>query len=276
MLADYHVHTPYCGHARGKLIDYIDAAVACGLQEIGFADHLGRYYLTSTQRRRYWDWGMDQRNVARYVAELLELRELYQDRIAVRIGLEVDYVEGAEEILEPIISQYPFDFLLCSVHCIPRFGWKHLADYSKSPDSEVIYKEYFRLCRTALQSGLFHVLAHMDFVWRYISWPRREPSMPFEEIAETVRAAKAAGRAIEINANGYLWSRENTVSGGNPFDTLIAECCRSQTPVSLGSDAHDPAMVGKCFADLSAALKEKNITSISSFSEGKLLSQPLG
>ncbi len=28
MLADYHVHTPYCGHAKGKIIEYIEAAIA--------------------------------------------------------------------------------------------------------------------------------------------------------------------------------------------------------------------------------------------------------
>ena len=276
MLADYHIHTPYCGHAKGTILEYINAAVAQGLNEIGFADHLGRYYLTAPQRRRYWDWGMDERNLARYVAELLELREVFLDRIQIRIGLEADYVEGAEDILEPIVSQYPFDFLLCSIHCIPQFGWKHLASYSKTADTSMIYREYFRVARSALKSGLFHSLAHPDFIWRYIGWPQHDALMPFREIEEIVRAAGEAHRAIEINANAYLWSQSNSVDGGDPFDTLIDQCRRFQVPVSIGSDAHEPAMVGKLFPDIIGLLQHKGIRTFACFSEGKLRKEVLG
>jgi histidinol-phosphatase (PHP family) len=276
MLADYHVHTPYCGHARGKVIEYVRSAVSLGLSEIGFADHLGRYYLTPTQRRRYWDWGMDERNVARYVAELFELREMFSDRIRIRIGLEVDYVEGAEDLLEPIINRYPLDFLLCSVHCIPQFGWKHLASYSKVPDTSIVYKEYFRVARSALRSGLFNSLAHPDFIWRYMGWPQSDADLPLREIAETVAVAGETGRCIEINANGYLWSRANGSEGRDPFDVLIDQCRSLKVPISIGSDAHEPAMVGKLFTELIALLKKKGITTFTCFSEGKPRKEILG
>jgi histidinol-phosphatase (PHP family) len=276
MLADYHVHTPYCGHARGKVIEYVRAAVSLGLSEIGFSDHLGRYYLTPTQRRRYWDWGMDERTVARYVAELLELKEMFRHQIRIKIGLEVDYVEGAEDLLEPIIERLPLDFLLCSVHCIPQFGWKHLASYAKAGDTSVIYKEYFRVARAALRSGLFHSLAHPDFIWRYVGWPRSDADMPFREIEETVAVAGETGRCVEINANGYLWSLANESMGRNPFDALLEQCHDLAVPVSIGSDAHEPAMVGKLFTELIATLKKKGITSFTCFTEGKPRKEILG
>lgn len=276
MLADYHVHTPYCGHAKGKVIEYVRSAVSLGLSEIGFADHLGRYYLTPTQRRRYWDWGMEERTVARYVAELLELREMFSGRIRIKIGLEVDYIEGAEDLVEPIVSRYPLDFLLCSVHCIPQFGWKHLSSYSNTSEASVIYKEYFRAARAALRSGLFNALAHLDFIWRYVNWPTKDPVMPFREIAETVRAAAETGRCIEINANGYFWSRANASGNQDPFDTLLDQCRESGVPVTIGSDAHEPAMVGKLFPELIDALKKKGITTFTCFSEGKPQKETLG
>ena len=276
MLADYHVHTPYCGHAKGKIIEYVDAAVSLGMQEIGFADHLGRYYLTEIQRRRYWDWGMEERAVARYVAELLELREVFHDRIRIKIGLEVDYVEGAEDLLEPIVNRYPLDFLLCSVHCIPRFGWKHLSSYANHHDTSVIYKEYFRVARSALRSGLFNALAHPDFIWRYVGWPRNDSLMPFQEIAETVRTAGETGRCIEINANGFLWSQANPMENRDPFAVLIDECRRYPVPVTLGSDAHEPAMVGKLFTELTKTLLQKGVTTFTCFTEGKPRKEALG
>ena len=276
MLADYHVHTPYCGHAKGTILEYIQTGISLGLHEIGFADHLGRYYLTPTQRRRYWDWGMDERDLSRYVAELLELREIHEDRIHIKIGLEVDYIEGTEDLLKSIVSRYPFDYLICSVHCLPVLGWKHLADYSKSVDTTFVFQEYFRVARAALRSGVFNALAHPDFIWRYIGWPRRAATMPFDEIAGLVEAAAEAKGTIEINSNGYLWSRDHIMEEGDPFETLIDQCRRFQVPVSLGSDAHEPMMVGKLFTEVIGLLQQKGIRSFACFSEGKSRKEMLG
>jgi histidinol-phosphatase (PHP family) len=267
VLADYHIHTPYCGHAKGKIIDYVHAAIAAGLQEIGFSDHLGRYYLTKPQKKRFWDWGMDERNVARYVAELLDLREIFQDRIAIKIGLEVDYVEGVEDLIGPLVSQYPFDYLLGSVHCLPQLGWQHLSSYAKAVDTSAVYKEYFRVVRAALQSGVFNVLAHPDFIWRYIDWPR-DASMPFDQITELVRTAAQSNHVLEINANAFLWSQANPMENGDPFDTLLDRIKEYRVPVSLGSDAHEPGMVGKFFPEIIALLKKKGITSFICFTDG--------
>ncbi|MBN1131212.1 MAG: histidinol-phosphatase [Chitinispirillaceae bacterium] len=276
MLADYHVHSPYCGHARGKIIEYIHSAIALGLHEIGFADHLGRYYLTPSLRRRYWDWGMDERNLARYSAELLELREIFAEQIAIKIGIEADFVEGAEDMLGAVVERFPFDFILGSIHCIPQLGWRHLADYAELPDTSLVFKEYFRLARAALNTGMFNVLAHMDFVWRYIPWPSREQTMPFEEIALTVETASATKTVIEMNSNGYLWSRDHTVDEGDPFETIIDQCRRYQVPISLGSDAHDPLMVGKLFPELIGMLQQKGIRTFTCFSEGKARREMMG
>ena len=37
--ADYHMHTPLCGHALGEPFEYADQALKLGLTEIGFSDH---------------------------------------------------------------------------------------------------------------------------------------------------------------------------------------------------------------------------------------------
>ena len=37
--ADYHMHTPLCGHAIGSPEEYVVQAIKVGLKEIGFSDH---------------------------------------------------------------------------------------------------------------------------------------------------------------------------------------------------------------------------------------------
>ncbi|HEX3019337.1 MAG TPA: histidinol-phosphatase [Chitinispirillaceae bacterium] len=267
MLADYHVHTPYCGHAHGKIIQYVESAIQSGLHEICFADHLGRYYLSKSQKHRYWDWGMNERNIGRYFSELSDLQEIYQKEISIKIGLEVDYIEGAEELLRPYLDNFKFDFILCSIHCMPRFSWQHLSLYSKDTDTLPFYKEYFRLARQALQSPFCDSLAHLDFIWRHIALPANSHDLILQEVADIVYTAARLNRCIEINANGYIWSRTNYFANDfDPFIFLVDQLQLYNAPVTIGSDAHDPMMVGKAFEDLISLLNTRNIKTIHTFS----------
>jgi histidinol-phosphatase (PHP family) len=273
--ADYHVHTPYCGHAHGKIVDYVEAAIEAGLHHIGFADHLGRYYLSSSQRRHHWDWGMKERNVGRYIDELQELKHVYCRQIEIRIGMEIDYVEGAEDILEKALRPYSFDFLLGSIHCIPLFGWKHLSSYSRS-NPWPVYQEYFRLCRTAVESGLFDSLAHPDFVWRYVRWPSMHTEQIAAEMEKLTETAARFDRALEVNANAYLWSQLYSVDDFDPLQEFLAMARRNAAPVSIGSDAHKPQFVAKWFEHLQGVLKNAGIEQYASFKNRRREMIPFG
>lgn len=277
MIVDYHVHTPYCGHAQGKMVEYVEAAINAGMSELGFSDHLGRYYLGRLQKKRYWDWGMSEKNVDRYFNEALELKELFAGRIPIRVGLEVDYIEGAEHLVERITNRFPYDYLLGSIHCIPAVGWRHLAQYAKScMDPETIYPLYFSIARAALQSGLFQSLAHVDFVWRYIVCPKTWQAKLANYISDIVSLAVNLKTDIEINANGYVWSQSNYDDGFNPFNILLDAISAQQAKITLGSDAHAPQLVAKFFPELINLLKSKGITTVSIFDRKKRTSVSLG
>lgn len=266
MIADYHVHTPYCGHAKGKTVEYLNAAVSLGLSEIGFSDHLGRYYLARYQRKRYWDWGMRERDIARYFSELLDLKEAYEDRITVRIGLEIDYIEGAEHLAEEIVSRYPFDFLLGSIHCLPVLGWRHLSQYVKV-DPKQVYRAYFEAVAAAARSHLFQSLAHLDFIWRYVAWPDAPMQVMQEYVSNSVQIAEKNHTCIEINANGFLWAQNNRDRGYDLFDMTLDAVRKHGAAVTIGSDAHTPELVAKAFPQMIAALKGKGVDAMSVFEQ---------
>ena len=265
MKVDYHIHSPYCGHAQGSLIQYVESALLAGLDEIGFADHLGRYYLGAPQRRRYWDWGMDERLVERYVTELTDLQDTYKDRIRIRLGLEVDYIEGGEELLNAITSRYPLDFVLGSIHCLPEFGWRHLSEvHHRNP--EKVFQAYFDAAEAGIKSGCFQVLAHLDFVWRYVRWPRAGLIDVRERIAQIIALAAKEGVAIEVNANSYLWSQVYRFEEWDTFEHML-DCIRdSGAVVTMGSDAHAPKFVAKAFTQLYENLVSRTITRMATFS----------
>jgi histidinol-phosphatase (PHP family) len=263
-IADYHIHSPYCRHAQGKMIDYVNAAILYGLPEIGFSDHLGRYYLSASQKRRYWDWGMSATALERYVMEIESLQAAFKDRITIRMGLEIDYIEGAEELLRPLIDKYEFDFLLASIHCLPVFSWKHLSTFVKK-DTWPIFENYFHVARSLIQCGLFDSLAHIDFIWRYVKWPDGHTADVFAFIQEMAALAIASHMAVEINANAYLWSQLYQTGGGDPFAILVDSIHANRTHITVGSDAHKPEYTGKSLREVVEVLKKKGVSSFSTF-----------
>jgi histidinol-phosphatase (PHP family) len=246
------------------MVEYVEAAILAGITEMGFSDHLGRYYLGKAQRKRYWDWGMPERDLARYFNEVMDIKALFADRIVIRFGLEVDYIEGAEHLVENIVSHYPFDYLLGSIHCIPALGWEHLSQYSKS-DPEKTYKMYFSAARSAIQSGLFQSLAHIDFLWRYSIWPQSRPLELADYINDVVSTSKNSTTDLEINANGFIWSRAHYVKEFDPFDLFLESICSHKARITMGSDAHAPQMVAKHFPEIVTLLKSKDINQVSLF-----------
>lgn len=273
-IGDFHVHSPYCGHAYGKLVDYVKAAIGKGMKQICFTDHLGRYYLTSSQKKRYWDWGMKEHNLIRYFDELDELKDTFADQITIFKGLEVDYVEGAEDICLSLLQRYEFDFLLGSIHCLPHFGWKHIATYT-SVDTWSVFLEYFRVIESLMHSQLFDSLSHMDFIWRYIKWPAEKTNEVFSLIEKAVQTAQNENMAIEINSNGFLWAQLNRHKDGDPLQTLIDSIEKYNVSITIGSDAHKPEFVAKAFPQITALLKHSGINEYSTFDKRNRIAHKL-
>ena len=44
MFANYHTHTPRCGHASGTEREYIERALEKGLSALGFSDHAPYFF----------------------------------------------------------------------------------------------------------------------------------------------------------------------------------------------------------------------------------------
>jgi histidinol-phosphatase (PHP family) len=274
LLADFHIHSPYCRHAEGKIIEYVEVAVSRGMKKICITDHLGRYYLTESQKRRYWDWGMNQSHIERYYTEIDDLKNIYKDRIDIKTGLEVDFIEGAEDQIQPLIDPYPFDFILGSIHCLPKFGWKHIANYTDK-DMWLIFEEYLRVAKNLVASGVFDSLAHIDFIWRYAKWPTKKSDLIFGYIEDIVKTASQKNVAIEINSNGYLWSQIYTITDGDPFEILLKNIKKYNAMITVGSDAHKPQFLAKSFKEIAHMLKNAGITSYCTFEGRKKIVEPV-
>lgn len=251
-MLDLHVHL--IGHQDRKATKenirlFLDEARRKKLRRIGFADH-----------DMYWaDLKFDL---------IREAAGEYPD-LEVRIGLEVDYNEKDEDKIRQLIQAYPFDYLIGSVHQIGDWSFDFPEEernhYRYEADN--LYREYFSLVRKAALSGLFQVIGHFDLIKIFNIRPQTDVGIL---AAPALKAVKEAGLSLEINTNG----RYKPVHEFYPETKLIIACYEMGIPLTLGSDAHEPRVVGRDLPEVCALLESIGIKQVFGYTSGKKESFP--
>ncbi|OMD54335.1 histidinol-phosphatase HisJ [Paenibacillus odorifer] len=242
MHIDYHTHHERCGHAVGKLEEYVHRGIELGLQQLGLSDHLPLIHVDPASY--YPEMAMPMAELPRYVEECLTLKERYRGVIDLRVGLEADYIEGYEEQIREILSPYPWDYLIGSVHFLGEWditdhrqvhGWE-------GKDALQVYRLYYDAVKKSALSGLYDIIGHMDVIKRFGYGPQT-PEGTAEVRAlelETLKVIADSGIAMELNASGLT----KPCAEMFPAEHLLQEALKLGIPLTLGSDAHDPAKLG--------------------------------
>ena len=223
-----------------------EQAVAMGLPSIAFTEHLE--FTTGSEGDAIKDVATDQRwwsrirpfDVTGYMASVADCQERFPG-LKILSGVEAGETHLFNASAAAVVHGNSFDRILGSLHAVPFQGRLVGADalFGRMSADDTMRYYFAELVRLIEGSGLFQVLAHLDFPRRY--WPRGAhlySEAPFEEEYRVVlRALAATGRVLEINTKSPLasvdlvrWWREE---GG--------------TAVSFGSDAHLPGRVGDRF-----------------------------
>jgi histidinol-phosphatase (PHP family) len=229
-------HTARCGHAGGAMRAYVETALARGLREIAFTDHVPLYFLPGDDPDP--TIAMTRAELPGYVEEVEELREEFAGRIDVLLGLEADYAEGHEAALKELLAAHDWDVVLGSVHWVsgdwidaPHSGARHARE-----GTETLWGEYYRLLAKAASTGLFDVLTHFDLPKKF--GHRMPASLAWAE-AEAVAAARAANVAVEVSSAGL----RKTIAEEYPAPPLLTSLVKAGVPLVFSSDAHAPAEV---------------------------------
>ena len=257
MFADYHVHTPLCGHAVGEPAAYIAVARAHGLDEIGFSDHC-----PMDGPEPFDDWRMTRADLPRYVDMILAAREAAAP-FPVRLGLECDFIAGREAWIEELAAVAPWDYLIGSVHYLAP-GWdvdnpKWLGRYTANDTAtEEIWARYWREYERCAASGLFDFVAHPDLVKKFGHRPPGDLRRYYEG---TVAAAAASGVAVEVSTAGL----RRPAGELYPAAGFLAMAREAGVPVVISSDAHAPQEVGQDFRRAAEAVRAAGYTETARF-----------
>lgn len=249
--ADYHMHTPLCGHATGSPEEYVKQAIKIGLKEIGFSDHAPMVH------QRMPGVTMDLDELPKYQAMILDVQERYRSQINIKIALEADFIPGYEAKTKAIIDSFPYDYIIGSVHFIDDWAFDDpdpkVKEYWKIYNVNDVYRKYYKLLRESAQTGFFNIIGHCDL-------PKKFGARPTEDLTDEIRATaevfKQTGVAIEINTAGI----RKPIGEMYPAPDCLKIYCDAGVPLTFGSDSHTPEDVGKDFDKAIALAKSVGYT----------------
>jgi histidinol-phosphatase (PHP family) len=246
---DLHTHHERCGHAIGTIEHYVKAAIEKGLDFIGIADHSPYFY--SEEDQLYPTIAMAKSELPRYVDEVLRLKQQYEGKIQVLLGIESDFYPEHLEVYRQQLDLYPFDYIIGSVHYVDNMSifkkdrWEGLTHQQKVETKE----KYYDLIEQSARSGAFQILGHIDAMKGF--YPEFS-SIPTDVVENTLKVIAESDIAIEINTSG----KTKDVGGWYPSDEILERALFYGVKVTFGSDAHTPERVGDEFELVQKRLKE--------------------
>lgn len=246
-MIDYHVHPGYSIDAEPHSIDdYCRKAVSMGLKEICFTPHL-----EVDPVRKHLDWFVRVNGSVLPMEELHWLdnyfREIESARqkwfaagVSVKAGLEVGYERGTEKVIERVVLNYPFDFIIGSVHCLEHHAISSQREsslYFPGKEIDFVVNEYFKILEEAVSTGLFDCIGHADLYRRYGSNYFSEELIKECEIAAEGLFKKAASKGVGLEVNTSSLRRGH--SEFHPtFSMIEMALCSGISFFTVGSDAH--------------------------------------
>jgi histidinol-phosphatase (PHP family) len=246
---DYHMHSSY-SDGRSVPEDYIQPAIAAGLSEIGFSEHL-------TLFKDLEDWNMNPVNVSPYINHLQKLRK-NTESIKIKIGLEVDFFEGKEDEIQAYLKPLPLDYVIGSVHYLGGKTVDLGPEFYEGKSIDKLFEAYFESVVTAISSGLFDIIAHCDLIRIYGYKPSMNLEPLYKKLAMTLKTHNVA---FEVNTNG----RNRPLADFYPDRRFLHIFREENVPVCVNSDAHMPTRVGQYFDEAYELLRYIGFTEMAVF-----------
>ncbi len=274
MLTDYHLHlrpdepdTPPERYFTAENVErYREAAVAAGVEELGVSEHVYRF----AEALEIWRHPFWREQAGDDLGAYCE----FARGAGLKVGIECDFVPGAERRTAALLEAHDFDYVVGSVHfvgeaAVDHEGWDV---WEGGGDADEIWRRYFEAIAECARSGLFDILAHPDLVkvWgRGRPLPDRDPRFFYEPAVEAIAAS---GIAAELSTAGL----RKPVGELYPAPALAALCAEAGVPFALSSDAHLPEQVGFGYERAIELLERLGVGEICVFEGRRRRLEPLG
>lgn len=269
MKSNFHTHSTYCD-GKQTLEENVNFAIEKGFGVIGFSSHAEAPFSD--------DWHLKIEKIEDYCKEIENLRKKFENKIAVRLGFEADFIPGITEPTLSTYSKYNPDYIIGSVHYVYNGKGLFEADGSaqsiqdainsfyngNTKDAVIRYFEQEReMLDCGMKNGMFTIIGHadlirksnlksnlmnkgLDFFDESESWYKEQLKLTADKIAKSNVIA-------EINTGAIARNNMKTPYPSEYFLSLLKE---RNVPITINSDAHDANFMD-CAFDIAIQLAKK-------------------
>ena len=277
MRTDYHVHTEFSDDSNYPMEQVIKDAITKGFDELCFTDHVD-YGI-----KKDWDepgemiyrkggaGEPDQMPVANvdypvYYKTFQKMKELYQDKISLKFGLEFGMQAHTVEKYEKLFSRYPFDFIILSVHEIEDKEFWDQGFQNGMTQQEYNERYYEEMLYLVQNYHNYSVLGHMDLITRY----DKSGVYPFEKLkpilTKILKTVIADEKGIEVNTSSHRYGLKD-LTPSRDILKLYKEL--GGKIITIGSDSHKPEHLGAFVDETKEELKALGFEQICTFDKMK-------
>jgi len=265
-----HTHTSFCD-GKNSPEEMVQAAIEAGFTALGFSGH------SPTPFDPNFTGIVDMEG---YIREIRRLKEKYRGKLAIHLGLEVDYYSK--------VNWRDFDYIIGAVHNIKDevSGIYYTVD-GTAEELEACINNAFGGDALATVEGYYnlvvevarqkpHILAHFDLI-RKLNFRHRffdEESLEYHNIAlSALEEAAKTGCIFEISSGGLY---RGYTKEPYPAPFLLRKLAELEAPVIISSDAHDDKSLDFYFNEILFSLSDFGFREITLLGERGFYTKKIG
>lgn len=257
---DYHMHTCFSSDSEANPRDHVLQAIASGLDEICFTDHQDFYY-------PYTSFDVD---VEQYYQAICQLKEEFEDQIVIKWGIEMGLDCNYQTEIETMLTRYPFDFVIGSIHVIENTEFYDPAEFFKGKTKQQAHHDFFKETLKCVKTfDCFNILGHLDYIVRY--GPYEDKSIDYLDVQpyidEILKTLIAKGIGLEVNTSGYRVYKDY---GFPNFEIIKRYYQLGGRIVTVGSDSHTSDRVGQHVRDVMKHYQKIGFQDVTTFTNRKI------
>lgn len=256
---DGHTHTRFCYHgSKAEQELYIDRAIELGFERYTISEHppLPAGWIDDPPLMK--ELAMPVEELPVYMEFVKEIKQRYEGKIEITVGLELDYLAGRQDFTQQIVDEWQKDLedVVYSVHYLPGVGGMRCIDYTPD-DFQRNLIAYYGTMDTVVDTYYDHVeqaiaqaaqlpmrvrIGHINLIEKFSSaLPPIDEALIKRRLEKILPLLEKTKVGIDVNTAGL---RVGTC--GKPYvpEWFLAECMKRGIACVYGSDSHKPEQVG--------------------------------
>ncbi len=243
---DNHIHSTFSTDSKMNAEDACIKAVEIGLKGIVFTDHVD-YDYPDFDDSFYIDFN-------KYFEAFKVLKAKWRGRLDVLIGVEMGFQPHVVDEINQVLTEYPFDFVINSVHIIDRMD-PYTKTFFRGRSQHDSYERYLQEILVSVNAyDNYDIIGHIGYAARYGDFddkPLRYADYR-DTLDEILKAVVSKGKGIEINTSGLRSDLQQTIPGYDIFQRYYE---LGGELITMGSDSHISEHLGHSFREASEYLK---------------------